>query len=43
MTTSMLRLTAALLVSGCSMFKFHGTITKTVDGQTVTTEEFDDW
>lgn len=46
MTTSMFGLAAALLLSGCSMFKFHGTITKTktVDGQTVTTtEEFDDW
>ena len=39
-------LVAALLLSGCSMFKFHGTITttKTVDGKTTTTtEEFDDW
>jgi len=45
-TTSMFGLAAALLLSGCSMFQFHGTITKTktVDGQTVTTtEEFDDW
>ena len=46
MTTSMFGLTTALLLGGCSMFQFHGTITKTktVDGQTVTTtEEFDDW
>ncbi len=45
-TTSMLGIAAALLLSGCSMFKFHGTVTttKTVDGQTTTTtEEFDDW
>lgn len=46
MTTQLCGLAAAVLLSGCSMFQFHGTVTttKTVDGQTTTTtEEFDDW
>ncbi len=45
-TTRFGALAAAFLLSGCSMFQFHGTITttKTVDGKTTTTtEEFDDW
>jgi len=45
-TTRMFGLAAGLMLSGCSMFQFHGTITttKTVDGQTTTTtQEFDDW
>ncbi len=45
-TTPFIALCAALLLSGCSMFKFHGTVTttKTVDGKTTTTtQEFDDW
>lgn len=45
-TTTLAALAASLLLGGCSMFQFHGTVTttKTVDGKTTTTtQEFDNW